>query len=152
MRKILLLIILIIIFTFFSIFLFKRSNVETVFYENVNDYNIYILDISNLNINTNNIVNYFDDIRILEISPYINPIYKKVIKLNNYSFNTFLSNKKNISNFTSKYLNKLKDNALKEELIKYSLNGVKIVKVKIYTSNDIVNELISNYHFKKVKS
>ena len=151
MRKILVLIILIIICTFYSLIITKSDNAKTVFNENLNNYDIYVLDISNNNISTNTLANYFDNIKILEIYPYINPIYKKIINMSSYSFNTILSNKKNISNFTTKYLYLLKKNTLNEELTKYSLNGIKINKVKIYASNNDINNLLNENNFKIVK-
>ncbi len=151
MRKVIIFIIIVVISIFFSLIITKGEETEMVFSENSNYYDIYILDISKENINTNNIIDYFDDIKILEIYPYINPIYKKLININSYSFNTILSNKKNISLFTSEYLKKLEDNNLKEEIVKYRINGIKINKIKVYASNNSMNYIINNYNIKIVK-
>ena len=151
MRKVIIFIIIVVISIFFSLIITKGEETEMVFSENSNYYDIYILDISKENINTNNIIDYFDDIKILEIYPYINPIYKKLININSYSFNTILSNRKNISLFTSEYLKKLEDNNLKEEIVKYRINGIKINKIKVYASNNSMNYIINNYNIKIVK-
>lgn len=151
MRKILVFIFFIIICIFSFQFYTSRENVIPVFNENINSYDIYLLDVSKEEITTNNIADIFDTIKILEIYPYINPIYKKLINLSNYSFNTILSNKKNISNFITEYLNQLENNKLKEELVKYSINGIKINYLKIYASNNDINKLISNYNMIKIK-
>ena len=124
---------------FSSLIITKSDNVISTFKED-NSYDVYILDISKENINTFNLLDYFDNVKILEIYPYINPIYKKLINLSSYSFNTSLSNKKNISLFTREYLRKLDNNSLKEELVKYKLNGIKINRIKIYaTTSNIKN-------------
>lgn len=151
MRKILVFIFFIIICIFSFQFYTSRENVIPVFNENINSYDVYLLDVSKEEITTNNIADIFDTIKILEIYPYINPIYKKLINLSNYSFNTILSNKKNISNFITEYLNQLENNKLKEELVKYSINGIKINYLKIYASNNDINKLISNYNMIKIK-
>ena len=151
MRKVIIFIIIVVISIFFSLIITKGEETEMVFSENSNYYDIYILDISKENINTNNIIDYFDDIKILEIYPYINPIYKKLININSFSFNTILSNKKNISLFSNEYLNKLEDNNLKEEIIKYRINGIKINKIKVYASNNSMNNILNNYNIKIVK-
>ena len=150
MRKIIIFII-VIISIFFSLIITKGEDTKMVFSEDNNYYDVYILDISKENINTNNIIDFFDDIKILEIYPYINPIYKKLLNINSYSFNTILSNKKNISLFVNEYLNKLEHNNLREEIIKYRINGIKINKIKVYASNNSMNYILNNYNIKIVK-
>ena len=104
MRKIFAFIIIIIICLFCSLIITKGEDTDTVFNEQLNSYDVYLIDISGEDINTNNIINYFDNITILEIYPYINPIYKKIFNMSKYSFNNILSNKKNIS-ISSKQVN-----------------------------------------------
>ena len=151
MFKIIIFIIIFLIILFSSLIITNGEEVKMVFNEQDNSYDVYLLDISKENINTNNIFNYFDDCKILEIIPYVNPIYKKVININNYSFNTILSNKKNISLFINEYLNKLDEYHLKEEIINYRINGIKINKIKVYASNYSMNNIINNYNIKLVK-
>ena len=138
---------IILLLCIFSSLIITKSDKTVPTFKEDNSYDIYILDISKENINTSNIFNYFDNVKILEIYPYINPIYKKLINLSNYSFNTSLSNKKNISLFTREYLRKLENNSLKEELAKYKINGIKINKIKIYASSNYINKIKYLYNF-----
>lgn len=145
MRKIIFFTIIFLLCIFLLLITSKKSNLLPVFDEEYDYYDMYILDLSKENINTKNILNYFDNMKIIEMYPYINPIYKNVIKLSNYKFNVVLSNKKNISLFLNEYLKKLEENSLKEEIIKYSINGIKINKIKVYASKKNINNLINNY-------
>ncbi len=151
MRKYFILIIIIMLFIFSYLIFTKRDNNIPVFSEKVNYYDLYVLDLSKENFNTNNIMAVFDDVVILEIYPYVNPVYKNIIGIDCYKFNTILSNKKNISLFMNEYINKLENNNLKEEIVKYRLNGVKINKIMVYTSNVVINKLINNHNIKIVK-
>lgn len=151
MRKIFVLLIIIIVCVFCRLIIIKSDRVMPTFNENVNNYDVYILDLSKENINTSNIMNYFDNIKIIEIYPYINPIYKKLINLSSYSFNTILSNKKNISLFINEYLTQIENNSLKEEIVIYKVNGIKINKIKVYASSKDINYLINNYNIKIIK-
>ena len=153
MRKIffLLIIIIIIVCVFCRLIIIKSDRVMPTFNENVNNYDVYILDLSKENINTSNIMNYFDNIKIIEIYPYINPIYKKLINLSSYSFNTILSNKKNISLFINDYLTQIENNSLKDEMVKYKVNGIKVNKIKVYASSKEISYLINNYNIKMIK-
>lgn len=151
MRKILVLIIILIICVICSLFYSNEDDSVPVFNEQNSNYDIYMLDISNQAITTNNLADYFDGITILEIYPYINPIYKKLIKLSSYTFNTAVSNKKNISNFITEYNNQLEKNALSNEEFKYYINGIKIEKIKVYTSSKEINSLINKYSMKVIK-
>ena len=126
----------------------NNENAQAVFNGGDNNYDIFTLNIGNENINTNNLSDYFNDIKILEIYPSIFPIYKKNISFNSYSFNTLLSNKKNISNFITEYYNELRNNGLNNEIVKININGIKIVKIKLYASIKDINQLVSNYKFK----
>lgn len=129
----------------------NKENTEMVFAEESNNYDIYLLDLSKQSITTNNLDDYFDNITILEIYPNINPIYKNLIKLNSYSYNTAISNKKNTSNFMSEYSRRLEKNGLKNEELRYYINGIKINKIKVYTSSKKVNKLINKYSINLIK-
>lgn len=145
MRKSFLFLFLLIILLCYKLFIPSKQDIQPVFSEQDNTYNLYLLDISKEDINTNNLANYFDNIKILEIYPYVNPLYKKIMHITKYNFNTTLSNKKNISNFVNQYLDILEDNALKEELVKYDLNGIKINKVRLYASNKELKDLMNRF-------
>ncbi len=151
MRKSFLFLFLLIILLCYKLFIPSKQDIQPVFSEQDNTYNLYLLDISKEDINTNNLANYFDNIKILEIYPYVNPLYKKIMHITKYNFNTTLSNKKNISNFINQYLDILADNALKEELVKYGLNGIKINSIKVYASNVQIKNIINSYNLKIIK-
>ena len=142
---------LLIFFSISLIFIPSKQDIKPVFKEQESTYNLYLLDISKEKIDTNNLATYFDNYKILEIYPYINPLYKKIINIKKYDFDTVLSNKKNISNFITMYLNVLDENALNEELVKYDLNGIKINKVRLYASDKEIKDLISKYKISIVK-
>ena len=146
MRKIFIFLFLLIVLSCYKLFIPLKQDIHPVFNGQDNIYNLYFLDISKEDINTNNLANYFDNIKILEIYPYVNPLYKKIIHITKYNFNTTLSNKKNISNFINQYLDILEDNALKEELVKHGLNGIKINKIRVYASNAQLKNIINNYN------
>lgn len=127
-----------------------KSNKEQVIsvFNSKEEYNIYLLDVSKSNITTLNLTDYFENGEILEIYPYINPIYKKLINITSFPFNTAISNKKNISNFISECSNKLKENALTSESLKINLNGIKIIKLKVYTSSKNIKKIVNNNSIK----
>lgn len=151
MRKIFVLTCLIVFCIICVLFFNKEEKTITVFNEQENSYDVYLLDLSQNNITTTNLTDYFDGTKILEIYPYINPLYKKVINFSSYTFNTAISNKKNISNFISEYKEQLKLNALTTESLKVNINGIKINKIKIYTSNNVINNLIDKYSINLIK-
>lgn len=134
-------------------YIFKEDNEEIIPVSNSNENysDIYMLDISKEDITTKNITEYFDNITLLEIYPDINPLYKKIIKLSSFQFNTAISNKKNISNFISEFNNQLKSNALTEKYLDFYLNGIKISKVKVYSSIKEIKNLVSKYSFKMIR-
>ncbi len=111
-----------------------------------NDYDIYVLSFPNLN--TFNIINYFNDfdIQILGIYPKINPLYENKVKnkLKYYSFEKGdLSN--NVNRFTEYYLSILSNLGLNGEKEKIYLNGIKILKVKVYASNQELSRFMKRY-------
>lgn len=151
MRKYFLLI-LFFIFSFFSVILnTNEETIITVFDDKSEEYNIYFLNTEKENITTNNLTDYFEDIKILEIYPYINPIYKKHMK-KSYTFNTAVSHKKNISNFIVEYSNQLSNYALNVDNVLVHLNGIKIDKIKVYTSNTKIDFLMQNYKIQLIKN
>ena len=151
MRKYFLLILLF-IFSFFSVILnTNEETIITVFDDKSEEYNIYFLNTEKENITTNNLTDYFEDIKILEIYPYINPIYKKHMK-KSYTFNTAVSHKKNTSNFIVEYSNQLSNYALNVDNVLVHLNGIKIDKIKVYTSNTKIDYLMQNYKIQLIKN
>lgn len=120
----------------------KNENTKTVF--NKIDqfyYDVYIIDVSKENINTKNMLDYFDNVDILKIYPSNNPIYSKFIKINEYEFDNILSDKKNISNFINIYNTKLKENALIKEVELFNISGIKLEKIRVYGTEEQISKL-----------
>ena len=111
---------------------------------------IYLIFENNI-LNTNNFEEYFKDIKVLKVYPYINPIYEKRIKAN-YSF---IHNNHNydLEILKKNYINKLRKNGLISEANEYEVNGIIIKKVLIESNLNDVQEIIRNdnvkYTFKK---
>ena len=153
-RKVTVLSSLIIFIVFCSITLVNSNDSTKTVFNKLDEYyyDTYIIDVSNENINTKNIFDYFDGVTILKIYPNNNPIYSKFINIDEYEFDNILSQKKNISNFVSMYNNKLNDNALIKEIESFNISGIKINKLKVYTSTeqiDKVKELLPNVNIEE---
>lgn len=153
-RKVTVLLSLIVFIVFCSISLINNNDSAKTVFNKLDEYyyDVYIVDVSNENINTKNIFDYFDGVTILKIYPNNNPIYSKFINIDEYEFDNILSQKKNISNFVSIYNNKLKENALIKEVESFNISGIKINKLKVYTSTeqiDKVKELLPNVNIEE---
>ena len=123
--------------------LYPQENVQTVFYED-EDYGIYEIYFEKGELNTNNILNRFKDIQVLTIYPYINPIYSEKIKLKSYSF----QNDFDIEKFKNKYIKELEESGFKNEAVNINLEGISLVKVKVYSKESILQE--NNFIYKKI--
>lgn len=123
--------------------LYPQENVQTVFYED-EDYGIYEIYFEKGELNTNNILNRFKDIQVLTIYPYINPIYSEKIKLKSYSF----QNDFDIEKFKNKYIKELEESGFKNEAVNINLEGISLVKVKVYSKEAILQE--NNFNYKKI--
>ena len=124
------------------IFLFNKSEkVIAVFGEN-NYYEIYYLDFRDSNLNTNNFLEYFnnENIDVLKIEPYINPIYKNKIEFDEYLFD-YTSKSNNIKRFKETFLKKLKLINY-DDYIKNNINGIKINMVKVYSNEKEIIKLL----------
>ena len=153
-RKVTVLSSLIIFIVFCSITLVNSNDSTKTVFNKLDEYyyDTYMVDVSDKNINTKNIFDYFDGVTILKIYPNNNPIYSKFINIDEYEFDNILSQKKNISNFVSMYNNKLNDNALIKEIESFNISGIKINKLKVYTSTeqiDKVKELLPNVNIEE---
>lgn len=127
----------------FIIWLLYPSPTKTVF--NETEYNIYEIFFSNNMVNTNNIEDYLDGIRLLTIYPYINPIYKdKMPSLKSYSF----QDEVNISKFINYYVEELEKAGYKNEAIKYKTSGINIVKIKVYAKEETLIQ--NNFTYKLI--
>ena len=131
-----------ILFILILIIIFTVDNESVMPVFNENDYDIYYLDFRNTNLNTNNFNDYFnEEIDILKISPYINPIYKNKFSFDEYLFN-YSSINNNIKIFKEKYLNELKKYNYDD--YNYSLiYGIKIDMVKVYSNKKNINNLLN---------
>lgn len=153
-RKITVLLSLIAFIVFCSISLITNNDSAKTVFNKLDEYyyDIYMVDVSNENINTKNIFDYFDEITILKIYPNNNPIYSKFINMEEYEFDSIVSEKKNISNFVNTYNNKLKENALIKEVESFNVSGIKINRLKIYASVEQIEkirELLSSVNIKE---
>lgn len=151
MKKIFLL-----VFTFVLVFIFYSNNIEKtslVFNETdyINNYDneYFYITSKKIQLNTNNLNNYFNDpdIKIMGIYPNTNKIYDKNIKqkINYYSFSSLYSNRVNINNFTNKYVSVLKNNNYIDEANLVYFNGINIDKVLVYAPYNSIYLHNSNY-------
>lgn len=151
MKKIFLL-----VFTFVLAFIFYSNNIEKtslVFNESdyINNYDneYFYITSKKIQLNTNNLNNYFTDpdIKIMGIYPNINKIYDKNIKqkIDYYSFSSLYSNRVNINNFTNKYVSVLKNNNYIDEANLVYFDGINIDKVLVYAPYNSIYLHNSNY-------
>ena len=151
MKKIFLL-----VFTFVLVFIFYSNNIEKtslVFNESdyINNYDneYFYITSKKIQLNTNNLNNYFNDpdIKIMGIYPNTNKIYDKNIKqkINYYSFSSLYSNRVNINNFTNKYVSVLKNNNYIDEANLVYFDGINIDKVLVYAPYNSIYLHNSNY-------
>ena len=151
MKKIFLL-----VFIFVLVFIFYSNNIEKtslVFNETdyINNYDneYFYITSKKIQLNTNNLNNYFNDpdIKIMGIYPNTNKIYDKNIKqkINYYSFSSLYSNRVNINNFTNKYVSVLKNNNYIDEANLVYFDGINIDKVLVYAPYNSIYLHNSNY-------
>lgn len=111
---------------FFVIFNFKEEKTMPVFNED-NIYSVYTLEFPLKNISTNNFNDYFKNFDVISIEPYINTLYQSQIK-QQYQFI-------NIDKFKEDYLKILENSGYRSEAVKLKIEGIKIKKIKVYSSN-----------------
>ena len=131
MRKILLLIFFLFIFSF-SV----KSNNNYVVGDDTYEYRYVSIN----NLNTNNFIDYFKGINIISIYPHVNPIYKDRIGNIYYKFSSsdILSE---IEKFKYNYMKLIKKNSYSDYNYLY-VSGINIDKVVIYISNKELNKFI----------
>ena len=109
------------VFTILLIFVIysnKQIETELVFNENeyINNYDndYFYISSKDIILNTNNLLDYFNDanIKIMGLYPNLDKIYDEDLKfkLNYYSFNPLYDNRTNINSFTNSYVSLLKNN------------------------------------------
>lgn len=129
----------------------QKKDIKPVFEEvnstSENEYDIYNLTIKDISITSRNINKYFSgtNIKVLGVYPKINYLYEKRLssKLNYYQFKETTINK-NIKKFEESYKKILDQNGFKNEINKIELNGINLIKIKIYGSNKDLKELLNN--------
>lgn len=118
-------------------------------YNLYNNYDYYLV-FDEYKLDSNNfrqILSFFDTYKnqIIEVYPDINPLYNKVLKdinkINYYGKNI----DEGLSNIYKEYINILEKNHLYEELDKVYTYGIRINKIKINTSLNILNIFINKY-------
>ena len=117
---------------------------------NMNDYNIFYLDLSEDNITTLNINKTIsNDIDIISVTPYVNPIYKKTLGNLKYKFIHNISRNRNIHNFVKYYKNTIKGTGYLEDLNYISIDGIKILEIEVYAKGEDIIKLL--YKNNKIK-
>ena len=99
-----------------------------------NIYELYLIDLEDKNITTKNIGKYIT-CDIVSIYPSVDKKYENIIKSKWYDIDKLISKDDNIKKIEDYYQELFRQNALSEEAIYISLNGLKISKVKIMTNN-----------------
>lgn len=97
--------------------------------------------------NFDKVLSFFNDpeTKILEVYPYINPIYQNVLNdIYVIPYNA-ISLKKGIANIYNIYMNELEEYHLDDEIDKALVNGVRIRMVKVNTSNKELSSFLINY-------
>lgn len=131
------------IFTFFLIvFFYSYNNEKTKLAFNENEYinnydnDYFYISSKEIILNTNNLLNYFNDqnIKIIGLYPNLNKIYDENLKskLNYYSFNPLYDNRANVIDFTNNYVILLKNNNYIEQANMVYFDGINIDKILVY--------------------
>lgn len=130
----------------FFIFLSVSSKEKIVptFNINNNNYSFYILEFQSHNVSTNNFNKYFENINVIWVEPYINPLYKQI--KTQYLF-------KDISTFKKEFTDSLISQGYHSDALNLKIEGIKIKKMKVYSSErDIQNLKIENMIFDTIDS
>jgi hypothetical protein len=93
------------------------------------------------------VLSFFDDYdyKITEIYPYINPMYNQLLsEIETMSYNHFNLGD-GIADIYNRYMKKLEEYRLSDEIDKVLVNGVRIRMIKINITNDIMASFIKKY-------
>lgn len=137
-------------FLFFIILTYiTKDNTQPVFEEITSpstdsQSHIYEIKIKDGTITTKNFEQYFDKIKVLRITPLLNPIYEERLKneVGTYSF-TENSIENNILTFTKKYDSILKNHGFLKDSTQMYIEGIKISKVEIFGTKGTLQKLQS---------
>ena len=128
----------------------SKERTELAYNEITNDseYTQIYLTFENNILNTNNFEDYFKDIEVLKVYPYINPVYAGRIKANySYSF-THNNHNYDLERFKNNYINTLRNIGLIGEANEYQVKGVIIKKVLIYSDLESIKKIVNNENVK----
>lgn len=121
---------------------------NSIYNDNVSDY--YLL-FDEFKLDSNNftyVLSFLDkySYEIIEVYPYINPIYQDKLE----SISKIIYNSKSLDNGISiiynKYLKVLEDNYLTDEVDKTLVNGVRIRMIRININSASLREFLSKYN------
>lgn len=127
-------------FIFLLIFLFLifgSFDTKSDYVVSDDSYNLHSLSFSNLS--TNNFFNYFSNIDVVRIYPYINPIYDDMIGNIYYDF-SYDDIVYNFNLFKEKYLSLIKKNSYLDYNYLF-VNGFNIDRVDVYLSDKQLYDL-----------
>lgn len=152
MKKIVLLAFsLFLVFVFYSNSQEKTSLVfnEEEYIDNY-DHEYFYVTSKDIQLNTNNLNDYFSnyDIRVMGIYPNLDKIYDNNLKnrLGYYSFSQLYNTNINVNNFTNRYVGLLKNNNYIEEANMVYFDGINIDKILIYSSYNSIYQHNLKYH------
>lgn len=115
----------------------KQDNTMTVFDEK-DDYDIYMTYMIEMEyLDTSNFNEYFRNMSVLAITPYINPVYENKLRI------TYFDD--DIDGLRKYYIKKLKEKGYYIEANKYLIMPIRIKEVMIYSSmNEIIEKINKN--------
>lgn len=140
---IMMIIAVIVVMAFIMIYLAERRKEEealpvfSTLEERALEYSQIMIEMENLN--TSNFNNFFSDMKVLLLYPYVNPVYADKISMI-YIYD-------NIDSFKKYYLNKLKRYGYTSEVNKYLYEPIKINSVIVYSN---LEELKIKYSGKQI--
>lgn len=144
MKKILLIILLLGL-----LFFVPKDDIMPTFKEVDAGTNQYEIVFTNRELTTRNFIEYFNNYKVISISPYINPLYKgKATNIYKYTFD-YTNISSNLNKFEQRYITFLEQKGYKQESIKIRLNGIVIEKVVLYSEEKDVLDL--KVHFPKLQ-
>lgn len=124
---------------FFLLFLFFIGVKANSYLLNEDSYDLHTLSFDNLS--TNNFLDYFSDISVIRLYPYVNPIYRESIGDLVYEVRGNLSDE--INKFKEQYLNIIKKNSYLDYNYLYT-NGINISKMDVYVSDKQLNNILNS--------
>ena len=120
---------IILLFFFFCLSLILSTKTEIPVFEELSNLDSSIVCIAPKKITSKNFVRNFENIKIFEISPYINPLYKnQTFELESYKIYETIKDK-TMEEFTKYYLSILKEKGYGNDYYKYSFYGISIEKI-----------------------